>query len=309
MFVNSPPALPSTIAIGTATFGPPVDETGVTGDVVLVDDGTGTTSDGCEPLVNGAQIAGNIALIDRGTCAFVSKAENAEAAGAIAVIIANNVAGATPITLGGTDTGIGIPVVSITLDDGNAIKAQLGTGVNVTITLDPSELAGTDSNGRVKLYTPNPYQGGSSVSHWDVSAFPSLLMEPAITDVLSDDVDLTLAHFSDIGWLDLATGIAGDETPSLRASDVALLPAYPNPFNPSTTIRYEITSAQRITLGVYDVQGRLVKTLADRAENAGAHEITWQGRDNRGQIVASGIYLVRLAGEDQVATRKIIMLK
>ena len=61
MFVNSPPALPPTIDVGTATFGPELDEIGVTGDLILVDDGTGTTSDGCEPLINGAQIAGNIA--------------------------------------------------------------------------------------------------------------------------------------------------------------------------------------------------------------------------------------------------------
>jgi len=201
MCVNSPPALPSTIPIGTANFGPALTEAGVTGDVVLVNDGSGTTTDGCEALINGAQVSGNIALIDRGTCAFVTKAQNAQAAGAIAVIIANNVADPDPITLGGTDPTITIPVVSVTLDDGNAIKAQLGTGVNVTLKLDPANLAGADSNGRVKLYAPNPVQGGSSISHWDVSATPSLLMEPAITSILSSDVDLTLAHFADIGWL------------------------------------------------------------------------------------------------------------
>jgi hypothetical protein len=109
MCVNSPPALPSTIPIGTANFGPALTEAGVTGDVVLVNDGSGTTTDGCEALINGAQISGNIALIDRGTCAFVTKAQNAQAAGAIAVIIANNVADPDPITLGGTDPTITIP--------------------------------------------------------------------------------------------------------------------------------------------------------------------------------------------------------
>lgn len=200
--VNSPsPPLPAQYDVGTASFGAALTEAGVTGNIVLVDDGTGTTSDGCEALINGGAVSGNIALIDRGTCTFVSKAANAQAAGAIAVIIANNVAGSEPPGLGGTDPSITIPVVSITLDAGNDIKAQLGGGVNVTLKLDPNSLAGTDSNGRVKLFAPNPVQGGSSISHWDVTAFPNLLMEPAINDNLSRDVDLTLAHFSDIGWI------------------------------------------------------------------------------------------------------------
>ena len=274
-----------------------------------MDDGTGTTSDGCEALVNGAQIAGNIALIDRGSCTFVSKALNAQNAGAIAVVIANNVAGDAPNPLGADDPTVTIPELTITLDAGNEIKAQLGTGVNVTLALDPNQLAGTDANGRVKVYAPNPYEGGSSVSHWDVSAYPSLLMEPAISGNLSSDVDLTLAHFSDIGWLDLATGIADDGVPGAKDTGLALLPNYPNPFNPGTTIRYDLSSTQQVQLSVYDVQGRLVKSLTDRVETAGVHEVSWQGKDNKGQVVASGIYFVRLTGENQVATRKIILLK
>jgi hypothetical protein len=210
MFVHSPPALPSTIRIGSATFGAELTETGVTGDVILVDDGVSTTSDGCETLINGGAVSGNIALIDRGVCTFVTKAQNAQAAGAIAVIIANNVADTDPITLGGTDPSILIPVVSITLDDGNAIKAELGTGVNVTLKLDPASLAGTDGSGRVKLYAPSPLELGSSISHWDVSANPNLLMEPAINSNLSNNVDLTLAHFGDLGWLpDSVAAICG----------------------------------------------------------------------------------------------------
>ncbi len=202
MFVNSPPTLPATIRVGTAEFGPELTETGVTGNLVLVDDGTGVTSDACSPLINGAAVSGNIALIDRGTCTFVSKAQAAQAAGAIAVVIVDNVAAADPILLGGTDPTMMIPVVSVTLADGNLIKAELATGVNVTLAADAGNLAGADANGRVKLYAPDPYEGGSSISHWDVTASPSLLMEPFITLGLSREVDLTLGLFTDIGWVD-----------------------------------------------------------------------------------------------------------
>ena len=53
----------------------------------------------------------------------------------------------------------------------------------------------------MKIYSPNPVEGGSSISHWDVSAFPNLLMEPAINDNLSSTVDLSISHFADLGWI------------------------------------------------------------------------------------------------------------
>jgi hypothetical protein len=147
---------------------------------------------------------GNIALIDRGVCAFVIKAAAAQAAGAIAVVVADNEAGSPPAGLGGTDPSITIPVVRITLADANAIKAQLGSGVSVTLTLDPLVYAGADASGRVLMNAPNPLQPGSSVSHWDPVTFPNQLMEPAIngdlTHSLVPPIDLTLGLMRDIGW-------------------------------------------------------------------------------------------------------------
>jgi hypothetical protein len=232
----------------------------------------------------------------------VTKALAAQAAGAIAVVIVNNVAGAPP-ALGGTDPSVVIPVVSVSLADGNAIKAELGGGVNVTIALDPNELAGADTSGRVKLYAPNPYEGGSSISHFDVSAFPNLLMEPAINNNLSSSVDLTLALFTDLGWLDaLPTGVR-NTVPGIAMSN------YPNPFNPATTIRYEVSSAQNVALAIFDVNGRLVRALDAGMKSAGAHEKRWDGRDNQGRPVASGVYYARLTGQQQTLTRKIVLLK
>ncbi len=300
--VNSPGTLPGEITVGLANFGPAPDVAGVTGDVVLVDDGTGTATDGCEAITN--DVSGKIALIDRGSCTFVSKALNAQAAGAIAVIIANNQATGA-ITLGGTDPTVTIPVVSVSQADGDLIKAELGGGVNLTIKEDPSELAGADALGRPLIYTPNPFEGGSSVSHWDVSAFPNLLMEPAINSNLSSSVDLTLAHFADLGWLVLPTAIPDGSAPAPKSA----LSSYPNPFNPTTTINYELTAAQNIRLRVYDVSGKLVRTLVAGARPAGAGSVTWDGMDADGQRASSGVYFVQLAGEVDVKTMKIVMIK
>jgi PA domain len=174
--------------------------------------GTGDQLLGCQPFnaVNVAAVTGKIALIDRGVCGFPDKVANAQNAGARAVIIADNVAGAPPPGLGGANPAIVIPTVRITLADAAKFKdflrfrSRTHSGLFVTIGLDNSLLNGADAFGRVLLYTPNPFVGGSSVSHWDTSAFRNLLMEPNFNGDLTHEVkspfDLTLEMLHDIGW-------------------------------------------------------------------------------------------------------------
>lgn len=103
----------------------------VTGQVVYYnDDAGGTTHQACGPPAN--TLTGKIALIDRGTCTFVAKVLAAQTAGAIAVIMVNNVAGA-PIIMGGTDNTITIPAVMVSQSDGAIFAAQLANNVNVTL--------------------------------------------------------------------------------------------------------------------------------------------------------------------------------
>lgn len=200
ILVTAPPQIAGTeLPFGTASFGPPLPAAGIKGGVELVNDGVDVATDGCEPLVGFT--AGRIALIDRGTCTFVQKTQNAEAAGAIAVIIANNVAGATPIGLGGSGP-VGITAVSVTMNGGVVLRSFAGTAVDIGAAASDGSLAGTDPAGRVKLYAPAAVAPGSSVSHYDVSAFPNLLMEPFNTNVgVNDgDLDLTDELLRDIGW-------------------------------------------------------------------------------------------------------------
>ncbi len=140
--VNSPGAIAGDYAASGAVFGPTPATTGpITGNVTLVNDGVGATSDGCEPLVGFP--AGDIALLDRGTCTFVSKVANAQAVGASAVIVVNNVPG-NPITMGGADPTIVIPSVMLSLDNGNLLKANLP--VNGTVRANPLTSINRDSD-------------------------------------------------------------------------------------------------------------------------------------------------------------------
>jgi hypothetical protein len=209
--VNAPAGL-GPYLIGTAAFGAPITSPGVTGNLVQAldpADGAGpTTFDACSPITNAGAVAGNIALVDRGTCGFIVKVKNAQNAGAIAVIVADNVAGSPPAGLGGVDPTITITSARVTQADGNALKAALGSGtVNVTLGLNPAVRAGADPAGLALLYAPVPVVAGSSTSHWDVVAFPNLLMEPAINADLTHGLDLTLPEMVDVGWFSDGDGV------------------------------------------------------------------------------------------------------
>lgn len=131
--VNSPQGIAGVYTAPEAGFGPGAPGSPVTADVVLVADATAPESDGCEALMNAAELSGKIALIDRGNCTFVIKVQAAQDAGAVGVIMVNNVAGA-PITMGGTASTITIPAVMISQADGALIRDLLDDGpVNATI--------------------------------------------------------------------------------------------------------------------------------------------------------------------------------
>lgn len=199
---------------GEAAFGPPVSASNVSGRIYKLVDQPNGTGLACTPLSASAAAAasGKVALIDRGTCTFTVKVKNLQNAGATAVLIADNVV--APISgLGGADPTITIPSVRILKVDGDAIKAQLANRqrgqpvpvINASLSAPLNGLlAGADASNRPLLYTPNPREPGSSVSHWDTSASPNLLMEPFINADLTTSVtvpqDLTLPLLKDLGW-------------------------------------------------------------------------------------------------------------
>jgi hypothetical protein len=184
--ISSPPQIAANYQIGQAEFGP------LTGSSTPAPVIQTIPNDACTALSN--SLTGKIALIDRGTCSFVNKTKNAQNAGAIGVIIVDNVSNSTPPGMGGADNTITIATVSVTQAAGNAIKAQLGGGVTAAILSDR----------RAFMYTPTTVSSGSSVSHWDTALTPNQLMEPFISDDLTHSVrtpqDLTLSLFRDIGW-------------------------------------------------------------------------------------------------------------
>ncbi len=142
-------------------------------------------------------------------------------------------------------------------------------------------------------------------------------------DVDAFDVPVVFGEFN--GTVDFGTGAltsAGSQDVVLARLDFSVpvdvespvmhelgLRSYPNPFNPMTTIAFDVPSSGRVTLAVYDVRGALVRTVVDAAMPAGTHEVRWDGRDARGALVSSGVYFARLEFGVSAVVRKLTLLK
>ncbi len=125
--VTAPMTVEGDYGMEPAGFGGNLPINPIVSEVVLVDDTIGVTSDACEPIINGAEIAGKVAMIDRGDCQFGTKILSAENEGAIAVIICNNVTSPATITMApGVDGDqVTIPSVMVSLQDCNVLKTGL----------------------------------------------------------------------------------------------------------------------------------------------------------------------------------------
>lgn len=138
--VNSPGSISGNYQASTAYFNP-TNITSVTGNLVIA-----SPADGCSAITNPAALAGKIAVIDRGTCTFVTKVKNAQNAGAIGVVIVNNIAGAPP-NMSGTDNTITILTCCVSDLTGNVLKNTLkSSAVNATIQANQSSTNAIDGD-------------------------------------------------------------------------------------------------------------------------------------------------------------------
>jgi flagellar hook assembly protein FlgD len=104
-------------------------------------------------------------------------------------------------------------------------------------------------------------------------------------------------------------GVADPTPVSGAPRELSLGQNVPNPFNPTTRIGFTLPEASHVNIRIFDVHGRLVATLLDRALPAGAGDVLWNGRDERGAAVSSGVYFYRLSASGRQITKKMVLLK
>lgn len=106
----------------------------------------------------------------------------------------------------------------------------------------------------------------------------------------------------------VTVGPGGEEIPEVIRF-TSLKNAYPNPFNPTITIAYDIASPGHVSMEVYNTRGQKIRTLVSEVQDASSYQVRWDGRDANGRAVASGNYLVKMRTKGYDTTRKITLMK
>ncbi len=127
-------------------------------------------------------------------------------------------------------------------------------------------------------------------------------MQFGITDIQDITVDFSM-EMSYNGPLAIAGEIV------LQPDEFIIHRAYPNPFNPTTTLKYEMGSAGPVSIDVLDVSGRKIRSLYNGIQSPGQHEIRWDARDDRGRSMSSGVYLFKVNVNGKQQTAKTLLLK
>jgi hypothetical protein len=182
--------------------------------------------------------------------------------------------------------------------------------------LDSSVTTNKWFNLKVKIEKVSPT--GCNVEYY---VFNKLILriQGDVDSLLSDKIGLggnsgqwgQTVYFDDF----IVYGPAGPTTTSLESpignspNNFKLGQNYPNPFNPSTKIEYEIAQASNVKISIYDIAGQLVKELFNEQKNTGKYSIIWDGKDNLGNLLASGTYLYQIQTNDFVQSKKMILLK
>ncbi|MDH5268820.1 MAG: M6 family metalloprotease domain-containing protein [Candidatus Krumholzibacteria bacterium] len=168
------------------------------------------------------------------------------------------------------------------------------------------ELLGREANEVVRLYRSQDPDGG-----WRVIADGLEPQSGGSYEFVDTNVEPGRTYY----YL-LESQIDGDTPRELHrgsatvpARDMVLEQNHPNPFNPSTSIRFFLPARGTVALNVYDIRGALVRRLAQGTFDAGAHTMAWDGTDDAGRPVASGVYVYRLTADRRSQTRKMLLVK
>jgi hypothetical protein len=183
-------------------------------------------------------------------------------------------------------------------------------------------------SGTIQFNEPGVYYGSQDLPdmyQYGVIDWTRLLMNPMIIgktredsglSYYGQDVDMRFTviivaqgdTFDPPAWWNGVSDV--DDPGSPVPVRTALVGNYPNPFNPATTIRYELSGPEAVTLRVFDLAGHAVRTLVDgQSMPTGAHEVVWRGRDEAGRVVPGGVYLVRMDAGPVRQTVRVTLLK
>ena len=128
-------------------------------------------------------------------------------------------------------------------------------------------------------------------------------------DWVADSVDYTAAFFNSMDDCIEACFLASNDEINQLPHAFNLYNNYPNPFNPVTTLRYDLPEDALVNITIYDIMGRIVRTLINSQQNAGFKSIQWNATNDAGSPLSAGLYLYKIQADNFVQTRKMVLLK
>jgi len=156
------------------------------------------------------------------------------------------------------------------------------------------------------LQLPYILEAGSELTF---NVIVSLPVENPVRDIVTDILTID----SEVGIFDITlnfdTALNVNAGNNLVVNRSELIGNYPNPFNPSTTISYNLVQDADVTISIYNLKGQLIKTLVNQHQTAGLQEVIWSGKDSNGRSAGSGIYFTKLKSGVIEQTKKMILLK
>lgn len=201
---------------------------------------------------------------------------------------------------------------------------------------DPGDLAGIGFPDMhiVMSVTGNEGSGGGPLPWLNVSPTSGTLDPASFLLEAGSSIDIDLTFFTNDsglvvpaeGYLIIASDDPEDPIEDVRVAivdsvvsvgsngshvpdKVTLHQNFPNPFNPSTTIRYDLTKTSKVSLKIYDILGQEVRTLVSGKQSSGVYNVKWDGKNNLGNPVSSGVYVYRIEAAGFVSSRKMMFLK
>lgn len=187
-------------------------------------------------------------------------------------------------------------------DDGVAGTAS---AYNLRYSVDSAQLVNSFDAADSALGIPSPSPAGSRDSFTVNNLLDGTTYYFAIKTI--DDAG-NVSPISNIAKV-VALVLGVDDDDQELPQDFSLSQNYPNPFNPATTIEYSVATTSRVRLTVYNIRGQTITTLVDDIKGPGRHEQTWNGSNDRGSQVASGVYFYRLETDHYTDTKKMVLLK
>jgi len=201
------------------------------------------------------------------------------------------------------------PAVTVVRPNGGELFAA---GAQDTIRWVAADSAGVDSvsiyystdGGTTFPHTIATGQPNDSIYVWTVPGTPS---ESCLVRIVAYDPSLNIGQDTSDALFTILNELGSELVP--EAPGLGLLRAYPNPFNPVIKVEFSIAESTPVRLRIFDINGRVVKTLINETTASGKHSVSWNGFDDVGMPVSSGVYICSLEAGKRTAKSKIVLLK